>query len=214
MRLFRRVFPVLCGLLCVVLVVPVRSATNLVANGDFFDGDAVAIDGWVQETNQATQDFTYFPRVAPSLRSKFDVRQSFRYSQCVDARTITGDADVGGSIATSSASAANIEVTLHTSAGCLGDPPVSATLVAPAGNTDWYDLSAQLDLPDGGWAYVKISVNQTAGGEDVYFDDIYLWESAATSVLLVQPSGRAPTGLIAAAVLVGIAVAIALRRRH
>jgi len=127
--------------------------------------------------------------------------------------------DVGGSVRFPSVSDGSIVIEFYGESDCGGTVLDDITLV-PVGSgwgREWADLSQMsYDLPVGA-SSVKITLNGCGRNDDLdasYFDDIFLYEYGPTSVLVVQPSGRAPTGLIAAAVLVSLAVAVVFLRRH
>ena len=188
MKRSRWVFLVLCGLLSVVLVVPVGSATNLVVNGDF-----LASGG------------------APDVFA-------ISYSQCVATSGLTS-VDVGGWVRFLALDSGNIVGALYSASGCNQDDASGGTvLVLTDEDTQvglWTELWQSYALPQGQeYTSAKITLNTDIRANEggAYFDDIFLRESDPTSVLVVQPSGRAPTGLIAAAVLVGIGAVAALKR--
>ena len=218
MKLVRWVFLVLCGLLSIVLVVPVRSATDLV-NGDFSLGTAPdEIDGWLRDVTkvQAVLDEGTFRSYPRSLRSGGGGDMS--YSQCVDTSGLTS-VDVGGWVWLAAEDSGSIEVTLYSTSDCTGDEAAGgSTMTLPNENyvKRWVVLWQTYPLPKGQESTsVRIVLNaSTIADCEAYFDDIFVEKSGATGVLVMQPSGRASTSDVVAAALVGIGAAIACLRRH
>jgi len=219
MKLSRWVFLVLCGLLCIVLVVPVRSAVNLVDDPGFADWVAdVGNEWWNVEVGTGIGDDTVYPpgSLPPSLTEV--QRHPLTVSQCVDTSSLlSGGIFVGGSLWLNNIATGSIVVTYHEDDACTSGPVEGGgTLFITDldSSSVWVNLAETYALPSGGGTYVKITLNHVIDGEYAYFDDIFLEPAGATSVQMMQPSGRAPTGFIAAAALVAIAVVIAFLRRH
>jgi hypothetical protein len=213
---FRWVLLVLCGLLCIVLAVPVRSADNLVENCDFSSPDASSdvFPGWVRNAGSAVRDITVFHSAAPSMTPEGSIAIS--YSQCVDTTGLAG-VDVGGWVRFSPVDIGNIVVELYPTSGCEGaEASGGTTLVLTDENVLWAKLQQTYTLPpDEAHTFVKITLNADSSG--AYFDDIFLYEHDPTGVLLVEPAMQAaePVALvpILAIALVVLGLARVLGRR-
>jgi len=219
-KLSRWVFLVLCGLLSIVLVVPVRSeGGNLVYNGDF--SEVTPFDGWVRVSGGQATLHDLFPCVDGSPCLTSGESREMSYSQCVDTSVITSGVDVGGSIYTRHFAAGNIVFTLYTDDACTVTSPGAGATLVPTAVSEWISGTAQIDLPDSGGTYVKVTLNifvPTSTYEPTYFDDIFVQETDPTGVLLVEPAMQAresaalvPTLIIAVAVF-GLARVLGRRK--
>ena len=235
MKFFRWVFLV-CGLLSVVLVVPVRSdGGNLVVNGDFSTYDLYSPDvipAWPPDEGSGSpiqckdqcvlQHLPVFHDAEPSLAQAMSSPSQISLSQCVDTFSLNS-VDVGGWLRLNVWSLGCIKVTVYRAPGC-DEADLAAdfggTMMATEDNSGsliWTALSQQYSLPgspDGTSVKITLKTMNNAGLHEVHFDDIFLRKSVGTSVLLVQPSGRASTSVVVAAALAGIGAAIAFLRRH
>ena len=221
-KLSRWVLLVLCGLLCIVLVVPVRSADNLVVNGDFSSPDPSSdvFPGWVRNGGTAIRDVTVFHNATPSMTPEGSTAIS--YSQCVDTSGLAG-VDVGGWVRFSPVDVGNIVVALYPTSGCEGaEASGGTTLVLTDEDVLWAKLQQTYTLPpDEAQTSVKIILQTMtgAGSGDAYFDDISLEESGPTGVLLVEPAMQAavPVALVPilaiALVVLGLARVFGRRKR-
>ena len=140
-KLSRWVFLVLCGLLCIVLVVPARSATNLVVNGDF--SGTPDLVGWTQEVGSGVGTLSDAQSVGDVALTPQE-QTPISYAQCVNLSAPSVSIDVGGSVWFPGWEDGNIVVEIYDASGCGGSVLEVITLRPaedPGWGCDWADLS-------------------------------------------------------------------------
>lgn len=219
---------VVCGLLSLLLVVPVQSGENLVNDGDFPNECALPTSGppaqWTSTSGCAIVTSAVDESILTSIRSDLPVltrnaAKAISVYQCVDTTAYTDAVLVGGLARFSDLEDGSIDVTLHASSDCADGSLImgGGTITQTDGECQawWCPLSGLYDLPSTGGAYVKVSLNYTGTKSisDVCFDDIYVEAAEGTRVTLAGMSAQTPWRPLVAAVLAILALAWGLRKR-